>query len=287
MAKAFTPNTTQTPNVVFDSLMADLPDSELRVLLVIIRKTYGWQKDTDRISNSQFEAMTGLKVTAIKCATRSLSDKGLIVKSPPQKMGGMNEYEFTPPGREADPLLVVQPTEGSRIADPLPVVQPTTQKKLSKETIQNMPVAFSMLPPVFEQEKKKKNTKKEKTKEILTIPEIQSLLEILAANGTKLSTVSSNLKMLMLHAVEAHGVEFCEAAIRGRVIQAARDSKPLWLSTLFDPEKGEWLSDCARLGESESKKVLDMKHRFEIPEREMSAEEIKGLHDSVKSLAAR
>jgi len=49
------PNTTQVPNVLFDSLLSELSDAELRVLLYIMRRTYGFQKHVDRISFSQFE----------------------------------------------------------------------------------------------------------------------------------------------------------------------------------------------------------------------------------------
>ncbi|MCK9577785.1 MAG: replication protein [Clostridia bacterium] len=54
------PNFTQTPNILFDEYMKDLSDSELRVFLAIIRKTFGWNKDRDRISLTQIQKMTGL-----------------------------------------------------------------------------------------------------------------------------------------------------------------------------------------------------------------------------------
>lgn len=96
MSKEFKPNTTQTPNAIFD-LMAELSDAELRVVMVIIRKTYGWHKDTDKISNSQFTKMSGLGPRAIQIATKSLSNRGLILKKSPSENGGLNEYMFTPP----------------------------------------------------------------------------------------------------------------------------------------------------------------------------------------------
>lgn len=73
---AFEPNTTQVPNFIFD-LIPRLSEAELKVLMVIIRKTYGWHKDTDKIAASQLEKLTGLSYSAIKKARASLRTKGL------------------------------------------------------------------------------------------------------------------------------------------------------------------------------------------------------------------
>ncbi len=48
-------NTTPVPDILFDRLLARLSSSELRVLLYIIRRTWGFKKDTDAISLNQFQ----------------------------------------------------------------------------------------------------------------------------------------------------------------------------------------------------------------------------------------
>ena len=48
-----TPNGTIVPDDVFDLLMPELTESELRVLLYILRRTYGFKKNSDSISLSQ------------------------------------------------------------------------------------------------------------------------------------------------------------------------------------------------------------------------------------------
>jgi uncharacterized membrane protein len=48
-------NTTPVPDILFDRLLAKLTSSELRVLLYIIRRTWGFKKDTDAISLNQFQ----------------------------------------------------------------------------------------------------------------------------------------------------------------------------------------------------------------------------------------
>lgn len=76
---------TQTPNILFDELLRVLSNSEVKVLLVIIRKTYGWidskthkRKVKDRISVSQFMELSGLSRRIISFAIGSLVEKKLI-----------------------------------------------------------------------------------------------------------------------------------------------------------------------------------------------------------------
>ncbi len=48
------PNSTQTPDAVFDCWLTRLTGGELRVLLFLIRRTYGWKREQDDVSISQF-----------------------------------------------------------------------------------------------------------------------------------------------------------------------------------------------------------------------------------------
>jgi len=47
------PNYTQVPDELFDELMSTLSGAELKVLLYIIRRTFGFKKGSDTISLSQ------------------------------------------------------------------------------------------------------------------------------------------------------------------------------------------------------------------------------------------
>ncbi len=47
------PNTTPTPDEVFDRFMPDISHAELKVLLYIIRRTFGFKKQADAISLKQ------------------------------------------------------------------------------------------------------------------------------------------------------------------------------------------------------------------------------------------
>src|SRR6185436_10759434 len=78
--------TTPVPNVLFDAYLKRLSSAELKVLLVIIRKTLGWsdrqalsgRKEVDWISNSQLQALSGCSRRAISTATESLVKMKLI-----------------------------------------------------------------------------------------------------------------------------------------------------------------------------------------------------------------
>ncbi len=79
-------NMTAVPNTVFDTYLKDLSIAELKVLLIIIRQTYGWQTDkktksrkkSDWISVSQFVEKTGASSRSINSAIRLLIEKNLI-----------------------------------------------------------------------------------------------------------------------------------------------------------------------------------------------------------------
>jgi phage replication O-like protein O len=77
--------TTHVPNMVFDKLLTTLTFGEFKVLMVIIRQTYGWidqrtgkRKSRDRISHSQFIQKTKLSRRMVSQTLQSLVSKGLV-----------------------------------------------------------------------------------------------------------------------------------------------------------------------------------------------------------------
>jgi hypothetical protein len=86
------PNTTPVPDVVFDQLLSRLKEAELKALLYIIRRTFGFKKDRDPISFNQFlrgittregrvlDQGCGVKDrTTLSKALKSLEAKGIVV----------------------------------------------------------------------------------------------------------------------------------------------------------------------------------------------------------------
>ena len=81
-----TGGTTPVANDIFDRVMPTLRDTELRVLLIVVRQTAGWQagpglsqrKDRDWLTQSQFMQRTGRASEAISHAVDALVQAGLI-----------------------------------------------------------------------------------------------------------------------------------------------------------------------------------------------------------------
>lgn len=49
------PNSTQVPNLILDLLIPQIPEGEARCLLYICRRTFGFHKEEDNISFTQFQ----------------------------------------------------------------------------------------------------------------------------------------------------------------------------------------------------------------------------------------
>jgi hypothetical protein len=64
------PNNTQVPDELFDEIMVHLSGAELKVLLYVIRRTYGFKRESDNISLSQM--LTGI----VKRGARARGDVG-------------------------------------------------------------------------------------------------------------------------------------------------------------------------------------------------------------------
>jgi len=99
--------TTHVPNVLFDVHLPKLTFSELKILLYIIRQTYGWKlkngkrKQRDRITYGQFVTKTGISRRTISETIQSLilkqliivtDFKGNIIHLPQQRKGKVGIY---------------------------------------------------------------------------------------------------------------------------------------------------------------------------------------------------
>jgi hypothetical protein len=85
------PTTTQVPDEVFDVLMPTLSGAELKVLLYICRRTFGFRKESDDIALSQLtsgittrdgrvlDSGTGLARHSVINALKSLEEQGVII----------------------------------------------------------------------------------------------------------------------------------------------------------------------------------------------------------------
>jgi hypothetical protein len=80
------PNTTPTPNIIFNGLMRRMSDTEFRIVMLVVRATLGWEADKethmrkveDWISSSQLKKRTGRKSAAITAAIDHCINEGWI-----------------------------------------------------------------------------------------------------------------------------------------------------------------------------------------------------------------
>ena len=136
--KITAPNYTQTPNDLFDYWLPHLKEGELKVLLVIMRKTFGWHKKRDRISISQLMRLTGLSKPSVIDASKSLQDKGIILRDKTGEEGEQETYYELIVNEDSNnsyPVKIIDPPS-QNYCPPPPVKNSDTQKKplSSKET---------------------------------------------------------------------------------------------------------------------------------------------------------
>ncbi|MCF8459610.1 MAG: replication protein [Flavobacteriales bacterium] len=139
--------TTPVPNGLFDEHLARLKPAELKLLLIIIRQTWGWKdertgkrKQIDWISGSQLRGKTGCSKRAISQATAQLIKSGFIevigergaqLKTPEERKGKLRLfYRFKNPC--GNPVNS-QNTKAKPAQTPAHNV-PTTKETPTKET---------------------------------------------------------------------------------------------------------------------------------------------------------
>lgn len=84
------PNYTQLPNDILENI-SSMGEAELKVVLVVSRQTFGWQKRRDRISLSQLITKTGLSRQGVIDGTAKAIEKGWVARF---AVGQSFEYEI-------------------------------------------------------------------------------------------------------------------------------------------------------------------------------------------------
>ena len=136
------PNYTQVPDELFDDLMTDLSGAELKVLLYIIRRTFGFKKTEDTISLSQMlngittkagetlDKGTGLSKKTLLVALNTLEAKHIILTERRRSAERGNEptaYKLNIVGNASSNNP--DPTPGVKSTPPLGVKIPPYKKQ--------------------------------------------------------------------------------------------------------------------------------------------------------------
>ena len=157
-------NSTPVPNTVFDVHLKELKLAELKVLLIIIRQTLGWEdkktrserKELDWISNSQLAFKTGSSKRAINDAIHVLTEKKLIevlsqtgdLLDTPEKRKGQQKLFYRPTnaifsavdneGKTSGQACITHPPNANFAENLRKKMHELTQKmRCTKETLQN------------------------------------------------------------------------------------------------------------------------------------------------------
>ena len=86
------PNYTQIPNVLLDEIMQEMTEAELRVCLAIMRNTFGWQRQSHKMSLSYLQQATGLSRQGVLNGIESGINRGIICK---ESDGASYRYSLT------------------------------------------------------------------------------------------------------------------------------------------------------------------------------------------------
>ena len=117
---------TEIANEILDALcQIRIPGEAMQILLVIIRKTYGWKKKCDRISLSQFVEMTGQSKSHIVRNIKKLEGMSLIVVTQKGNKNG-HHYEFIKDFDKWKPLP-------KKVTLPKKVIKSTPKRVLQKK----------------------------------------------------------------------------------------------------------------------------------------------------------
>lgn len=103
MTRILIPNSTQIPDVIIDQWMCELSGAELKVILYIARRTFGFGKESDNVSLNQIasgikkrdgrvlDRGTGLSVSSVARALKSLEEQNILIRK--TNINDKNEHE--------------------------------------------------------------------------------------------------------------------------------------------------------------------------------------------------
>ena len=161
----YVPNSTQVPDTLFDELLSELSGAELKVVLYVIRRTFGFKRQSDTISINQLlygitkksgevlDRGTGLSKPTLLQALKSLTDRNIILPTRQfDEKGGYMPTEYrlniastppeshheTPPSKKILPSPLGQKTlQGEAENFTKPLVKKLYHTRYSKQDTEN------------------------------------------------------------------------------------------------------------------------------------------------------
>ncbi len=134
---------TKIANEIMDALIKfRIPGEERQCLDFIIRKTYGYNKKEDMISNSQFVAATGIKKGNVSRAIKNLISKNIVIKNDNKRIPS---YRFNKFYKQWKLLSILQPVINMTttvIKSDNKLLSKVMDTKERKKLLQKKPTAF-------------------------------------------------------------------------------------------------------------------------------------------------
>lgn len=127
---------TQTPNFIYD-LLPEMNEAEIKVVMVIVRQTIGWKRETFSATVNELMALTHMARASVVAGIRAAMEHGILSREPD---GKSYIYEIIEPICDSPSVQILnrQPAESVQNLDP---EQPETVQNLnSKElaSVQNL-----------------------------------------------------------------------------------------------------------------------------------------------------
>jgi phage replication O-like protein O len=143
---------TAVHNSVFDVIMPSLPPNAFKVLCFVIRKTVGWQKESDQLAYSQIAKGTGIKSPAtLSTAIEVLVSRKYILSTSDSK------WEATSYRLNTDLEIEVTPTTENEVDNSATKNEATTEIVVATTSI-NVVVPTSKIEDTKERLKEKKES---------------------------------------------------------------------------------------------------------------------------------
>ena len=189
---------TKIANELLEALSrTKLNSQESRILFAIFRKTYGFRKKEDWISNSQLELITGIHRCHCANTITRLKERNIVTKTGNKIQFNKNYMQWRMLPKQVTKQVIVpkQVTSSTQTGNQLVPKQVHTKETITKETIQKKPEDFF------------KNFSKEDEKLI------RHWIKGFSYPGTKEDYNVTNVQSWVLHLVNKYGVKKFRRAI--------------------------------------------------------------------------
>ena len=205
MNKIPAPNYTQTPNQIFEEFLPLMGVAELKVVLAIVRNTFGWHRKSHRMSLSYFTQATGLSRQGVLDGLNAGIQRGIICR---HKMGQSYEYSLR---IDDETSQATRPVEDETSQASRPVEDETSQA--------SRPVLVKLLDPT---KKDKERTTKESDGGGGSFPDGVSFAEVVQVYQSEIGMYSMVVADMMQDDFDTYGGKWIIDAIHIAVLANKR-----------------------------------------------------------------